>query len=44
MRFIQYLIESTITDINKSEKVFLLVIGGSASGKNYIFEKNFKII
>ena len=43
MSFFEYLSESVISDINNEDKVFLLVIGGSASGKNYIFEKNFKL-
>lgn len=33
---------NTISDIKKQEGIFILVIGGSASGKNYIYEKNFK--
>jgi len=43
MKFSDYLIESSITDINKEDKIFLLVIGGSASVKNYIYNKNFNI-
>jgi predicted kinase len=36
--------DDKIADILKEESIFVLVIGGSASGKNYIFEKNFKNI
>ena len=41
MNFLKFLSESVISDIKKEEKIFLLVIGGSASGKNYVYEKNF---
>lgn len=44
MNFIQFLNESAIADINNEDKVFLLIIGGSASGKNYIHSKNFSKI
>lgn len=40
--FKSFLLENVITNINKEDKIFLLVIGGSASGKNYIYHKNFK--
>jgi len=33
-----------IKDILSEESIFILVIGGSASGKNFIFNKNFKNI
>jgi len=37
------IIENNTNNTNNTEKAeFILVIGGSASGKNYIFEKNFK--
>jgi len=43
MNFKEFLNESIISDIQKEEKIFLLIIGGSASGKNYFFERNFKM-
>ena len=42
-QFRDFLEESTLSDIQGQDKVFLLVIGGSASGKNYIFDKNFTL-
>lgn len=42
MSFKTFLNESSVNDIKNAEPVFLLVIGGSASGKNYIYNKNFK--
>lgn len=41
MNFRSFLSESVISDIKKEQKIFLLVIGGTASGKNYVYEKNF---
>lgn len=41
MSFREMLNESALSDIKNSDKIFLLVIGGSASGKNYVYEKNF---
>lgn len=44
MKFRNFLSESTISGILKEGKIFLLIIGGSASGKNYIYQKNFSKI
>lgn len=44
MNFRQLLTESSVKDILSSDKVFLLIIGGSASGKNYIHNKHFSKI
>lgn len=44
MKFRDYLNESSAADILKEDKVFLLIIGGSASGKNYIHKKFFSKI
>jgi predicted kinase len=41
MNFFNFLSESVISAIKKEQKIFLLVIGGTASGKNYVYEKNF---
>ena len=45
MSFIQFLNESTdlstIKSLVKTEKVFIMMIGGAASGKNYIAHKHF---
>ena len=35
---------SIIDDINNTSPIFVMVIGGSASGKNYIYEKYFSNI
>jgi predicted kinase len=44
-RELVYLQESDkIKDILSEESIFVLVIGGSASGKNYIYDLNFKNI
>lgn len=37
----QFLSESVIAEISREDKIFILVIGGSASGKNYVYDKNF---
>lgn len=44
MSFKDFLNENPKKDILSSDKVFLLIIGGSASGKNYVHEKHFKKI
>ena len=44
MGFRTHLVESSTKDILSSDKVFLLIIGGSASGKNYIHGKYFSKI
>ena len=41
MSFHQFLPESVIAEISREDKIFILVIGGSASGKNYVYDKNF---
>lgn len=44
MNFRNLLKESTIKNILSEDKIFLLIIGGSASGKNYIHDKKFSKI
>jgi len=45
MKSFRNIVESNVvTEIKNTESIFILVIGGSASGKNYIFNKNFSNI
>jgi len=44
MDFKEYLYESVISDIVKDDRVLVLIIGGSASGKNYIHQQYFSKI
>jgi len=41
MEFKAFLTESTFQDVLKEPKIFVMIIGGVASGKSYIYEKNF---
>lgn len=40
MKFNDFLNEGILNDISNEPKVFVLVIGGSASGKNYWYDKH----
>jgi len=42
MGFETFLTESTVQDVLNEPKIFVMIIGGVASGKSYIYEKNFK--
>jgi len=42
MNFKSFLNENTIQEILNEPKIFVMIIGGVASGKSYIYEKNFK--
>ena len=44
MKFKDFLNESALKDIQKEDKIFIMIIGGVASGKSYIYEKNFSKI
>jgi len=41
MNFREFLTETTIKDIQKQDKIFVMIIGGGGSGKNYIYRKYF---
>lgn len=45
MKLFREIVETdSISKVIKNENVFVMVIGGSASGKNYIYDKNFSSI
>lgn len=44
MNFLEFINEGTIQSILSEKPMFLLIIGGSGSGKNYVYNQNFSSI
>jgi len=44
MNFIEFLSEGTLTDIAHEKKIFIMIVGGVASGKSYFYDKHFSHI
>lgn len=40
MKFEDFLNESTFNDLLKEDKIFIMIIGGAGSGKNFIYKKH----